>query len=230
VPSAAGKPTYSTRGKVRAVGEKKDSVTIAHEDIPNYMKAMTMMFEVEKASILEGSTSGRSDVHVLGPGRAALRGDDCEEVSRAADVPRQTGEHGSNQTSVRARGTHGRLPRARGSALAAGLKKEAAGLSAWSKELAPSDELRKWFGHDPSRFAEFAVRYRARATRRAEPSDARRAAERAKRGIVTLVYAAHDEEHNNAVVLAHEIERRMAAGPDGGVSALRSPWSLARRC
>lgn len=58
VPSAAGKPTYSTRGKVRAVGEKKDSVTIAHEDIPNYMKAMTMMFEVEKPSILEGINVG----------------------------------------------------------------------------------------------------------------------------------------------------------------------------
>jgi Cu(I)/Ag(I) efflux system periplasmic protein CusF len=48
VPSAAGKATYSTRGKVRAIGEKKDSITIAHEDIPNFMKAMTMMFEVEK--------------------------------------------------------------------------------------------------------------------------------------------------------------------------------------
>lgn len=52
IPSAAGKPTYSTKGKVRAIGEKKDSITIAHEDIPNYMKAMSMMFEVEKPETL----------------------------------------------------------------------------------------------------------------------------------------------------------------------------------
>lgn len=52
IPSSAGKPTYSTKGKVRAIGEKKDSITIAHEDIPGYMKAMTMMFEVEKPEIL----------------------------------------------------------------------------------------------------------------------------------------------------------------------------------
>jgi Cu(I)/Ag(I) efflux system protein CusF len=50
--SSAPRQTYSTRGKVRAIGERKDNITIAHEDIPGYMKAMTMMFEVEKAEIL----------------------------------------------------------------------------------------------------------------------------------------------------------------------------------
>jgi Cu(I)/Ag(I) efflux system periplasmic protein CusF len=50
--SSAPRQTYSTRGKVRAVGERKDNITIAHEDIPGYMKAMTMMFEVEKADLL----------------------------------------------------------------------------------------------------------------------------------------------------------------------------------
>lgn len=44
--------TYSTRGKVRAIGERKDNITIAHEEIPGYMKAMTMMFEVEKPELL----------------------------------------------------------------------------------------------------------------------------------------------------------------------------------
>lgn len=91
-----------------------------------------------------------------------------------------------------------------------GLKKEAAELSAWSKELAPSDELRKWFGHDPSRFAEFSVRYRRELRDEEARATLDALAERAKRGTVTLVYAAHDEEHNNAVVLAREIEKRMA--------------------
>lgn len=50
--SATPRQTYSTRGKVRAIGERKDNVTIAHEDIPGYMKAMTMMFEVEKSELL----------------------------------------------------------------------------------------------------------------------------------------------------------------------------------
>ncbi|MBK9259585.1 MAG: copper-binding protein [Polyangiaceae bacterium] len=51
-PSSAPSQTYSTRGKVRAIGERKDNITIAHEEIPNYMKAMTMMFEVERPEIL----------------------------------------------------------------------------------------------------------------------------------------------------------------------------------
>ncbi len=52
VASAAPSATYTTRGKVRAIGEKKDNITIAHEDIPGYMKAMTMMFEVAKPELL----------------------------------------------------------------------------------------------------------------------------------------------------------------------------------
>lgn len=50
--NSASRQTYSTRGKVRAIGERKDNVTIAHEEIPGYMKAMTMMFEVERPEIL----------------------------------------------------------------------------------------------------------------------------------------------------------------------------------
>lgn len=51
--SSAPRQTYSTKGKVRAIGEKKNNVTIAHEDIPGYMKAMTMMFEVDKSDLLK---------------------------------------------------------------------------------------------------------------------------------------------------------------------------------
>jgi Cu(I)/Ag(I) efflux system periplasmic protein CusF len=50
--SSAPRQTYSTRGKVRAIGERKNNITIAHEDIPGYMKAMTMMFEVDKPDLL----------------------------------------------------------------------------------------------------------------------------------------------------------------------------------
>jgi uncharacterized protein YeaO (DUF488 family) len=86
-----------------------------------------------------------------------------------------------------------------------GVSKTEAGLDEWAKELAPSAELRRWFGHDPQRFAEFRRRY-AIELRRERPrlADLRR---RARRGPLTLVYSAHDVEHNDAVVLA-EILRR----------------------
>src|SRR5689334_2250700 len=91
-----------------------------------------------------------------------------------------------------------------------GLRKADAHLDEWLKDVAPSTELRRWFGHDPSRFAEFRERYLREL--RAEP--ARTAlddlARRATRGTLTLVYSAHDEVHNNAVVLARELERRLA--------------------
>jgi uncharacterized protein YeaO (DUF488 family) len=91
-----------------------------------------------------------------------------------------------------------------------GLRKAEAHVDEWLKDVAPSHELRRWFGHEPSRFSEFRERYKREL--RAEP--ARTAltalANRAARGTVTLVYSAHDEAHNNAVVLAREIERRLA--------------------
>jgi uncharacterized protein YeaO (DUF488 family) len=81
-----------------------------------------------------------------------------------------------------------------------GASRERARLDEWAKELAPSDDLRRWFAHDPARFAEFRRRYRAELSAHADHlADLRR---RAKSGPVTLLYAARDEEHNNAVVLA----------------------------
>jgi uncharacterized protein YeaO (DUF488 family) len=86
-----------------------------------------------------------------------------------------------------------------------GLSKQRAMLDDWQKELAPSTELRVWFGHDPSRFPEFRRRYvdelRCERPRLAE---LRR---RARDGALTLVFAARDAEHNEAVVLAEVLRR-----------------------
>jgi uncharacterized protein YeaO (DUF488 family) len=81
-----------------------------------------------------------------------------------------------------------------------GVSRDGAQLDEWARELAPSAELRRWFGHDPDRFAEFRRRYRAEL----RAQDAKLAALRAKArgGTVTLVYGARDTEHNDAVVLA----------------------------
>ena len=81
-----------------------------------------------------------------------------------------------------------------------GVSKERARLDEWARELAPSAELRTWFGHDPERFAEFERRYRAELTAHEEKLDELR--RRAREGALTLVYGARDEEHNDAVVLA----------------------------
>ncbi len=87
-----------------------------------------------------------------------------------------------------------------------GVKKEALPLDAWAKDIAPSPELRRWFGHDPDRFGEFARRYHGEL--RAERARERLAdlTRRAATGTVTLVYGAHDEEHNGAVVLRDALE------------------------
>lgn len=80
-----------------------------------------------------------------------------------------------------------------------GLRKEAAAIDAWMKSLAPSSELRKWFGHDPKRWPAFRERYWRELDGEREAVEAiRRQAKRAK---VTLLYATRDADHNNAVVL-----------------------------
>lgn len=81
-----------------------------------------------------------------------------------------------------------------------GVSHERARLDEWARELAPSDELRKWFDHRPSRFAGFRSRYRDELAAQSEPVDELR--RRAASGRVTVLYAARDREHNNAVVLA----------------------------
>jgi uncharacterized protein YeaO (DUF488 family) len=81
-----------------------------------------------------------------------------------------------------------------------GVSRARAHLDEWARDLAPSDELRRWFNHDPAKFATFRARYRDELSSAKDPLDELRA--RAREGQVTLVYAARDEEHNNAVVLA----------------------------
>jgi uncharacterized protein YeaO (DUF488 family) len=80
-----------------------------------------------------------------------------------------------------------------------GVKKEAAAIDRWAKDLAPSAGLRKWFGHDPRRWEEFRRRYRAELRDHPQQLEDLRAL--ARQGPITLVYAARDEEHNDAVVL-----------------------------
>ena len=80
-----------------------------------------------------------------------------------------------------------------------GLSKEKASLDEWIKEIAPTTELRQWFGHDPERWPEFQRRYRAELRQHSQELDRIRAL--AKKQTVTLVYSAHDEKHNDAIVL-----------------------------
>jgi uncharacterized protein YeaO (DUF488 family) len=80
-----------------------------------------------------------------------------------------------------------------------GVSKEQAHLDEWARELAPSTELRRWFGHDPARFDEFRRRYRVELSAHEEKLDELRG--RARKGTLTLVYSARDTEHNDAVVL-----------------------------
>src|SRR5262249_3304818 len=80
-----------------------------------------------------------------------------------------------------------------------GVTKSDAAINEWMKEIAPSTELRKWFGHDPSRWQEFRRRYQSEIQRHPEQFD--RLRKLAQHGRITLVFSAHDEAHNDAVVL-----------------------------
>ena len=87
-----------------------------------------------------------------------------------------------------------------------GVAKKDAALTHWLREIAPSDELRKWFGHEPERWAEFQKRYRAELDRNEEAVAQLRGL--LGHGKVTLLYGAHDEAHNNAVALTAYLEAR----------------------
>jgi uncharacterized protein YeaO (DUF488 family) len=80
-----------------------------------------------------------------------------------------------------------------------GVRKSDAAIDVWIKSIAPSTALRKWFGHDPARWPEFRRRYAAEL--RDHPDELAELRARARRRTVTLVFAAHDELHNDAVVL-----------------------------
>lgn len=85
-----------------------------------------------------------------------------------------------------------------------GVSKEEAELDEWCKEVAPSDELRKWFDHDPDRWEEFRERYRNELNERR--SECRQLIDRCDGNRLSLLYAAKDTEHNHARVLRDELE------------------------
>lgn len=91
-----------------------------------------------------------------------------------------------------------------------GIRKKALALTGWCKEAAPSHELRKWFSHDPAKWKEFQQRYRAELE--AKPENWQPLLEAAKTGSLTLLFSAHDTEHNNAVILKARLEERLKTG------------------
>ncbi len=94
-----------------------------------------------------------------------------------------------------------------------GVSKKKAALDDWMKDIAPSTELREWFGHDPERWPEFQRRYKAELRQHTQELDHIRAL--AKKQTVTLVYSAHDEEHNDAIVLREVLLEAMRRTQDG---------------
>ena len=86
-----------------------------------------------------------------------------------------------------------------------GVRKSDAAIDRWAKEIAPSTELRRWFGHDAARWDEFQRRYREELSGEAGLLNELR--DIAKKGALTLVYSAHDEAHNQAVVLRDMLTR-----------------------
>lgn len=87
-----------------------------------------------------------------------------------------------------------------------GLTKERAAVTLWLKDVAPSSELRKWFGHDPAKWKEFQVRYRKELRQKKDALTLLK--QKSKDRTVTLVYGARDEQHNEAVVLRQIVEGR----------------------
>ena len=85
-----------------------------------------------------------------------------------------------------------------------GVRKEALPFAAWLKEVAPSTDLRRWFGHDPAKWQEFCQRYAAELEARPDAWAPIMQAHRS--GTVTLLYSSHDTEHNNAVALKAYLE------------------------
>lgn len=90
-----------------------------------------------------------------------------------------------------------------------GITKQALRLSAWFKELAPSTELRKSFGHDPKHWKSFQTKYKKELKSSAARAKLSELVQFAKKATVTLLYGAKDESHNNAVVLKELIEKEL---------------------
>jgi uncharacterized protein YeaO (DUF488 family) len=92
-----------------------------------------------------------------------------------------------------------------------GLKKEALHVQSWIKDVAPSDKLRKWFGHDPAKWKVFQRRYFAELNKNSEAW--KPILEAARKGDITLVYSAKDTEHNNAIALQAYLKKKLKTKP-----------------
>lgn len=93
-----------------------------------------------------------------------------------------------------------------------GMKKEALEMDGWLKEVAPSTELRQWFGHEPERWSGFRSRYGKELREQeqgGEPNGLATLQQAARRGNITLLYSAKDTEHNGALVLRDFLEARL---------------------
>jgi uncharacterized protein YeaO (DUF488 family) len=101
-----------------------------------------------------------------------------------------------------------------------GVSKERLAVDEWIKEVAPTTELRRWFGHDPARWLTFQRRYKGELEAHADLVDL--LARQALRGRVTLIFSARDQSHNDAVVLAAVVRRRMAVILSGRRRAAKS--------
>ncbi len=88
-----------------------------------------------------------------------------------------------------------------------GVSKERAHVDLWLRDVAPRDDLRRWFGHDPERWQAFQERYRQELE--ADPARLAPLLEAIQRGPVTLLYSARDEQHNQAVALKVIVEERL---------------------
>ena len=86
-----------------------------------------------------------------------------------------------------------------------GLTKLQAKIDLWLKDVAPSTELRRWFGHDPRKWDEFRQRYQEELKQKDEPINVLK--RKAKEGTITLIYAARDEDHNGALVLQQFLQK-----------------------
>lgn len=88
-----------------------------------------------------------------------------------------------------------------------GIKKEALKMKAWLKEVSPSPDLRRWYGHDPAKWEQFGERYRKEL--KSNPQAWEPILEAARQGNVTLLYSARDTEHNSALVLKEFLEQQL---------------------
>lgn len=104
-----------------------------------------------------------------------------------------------------------------------GVSKEELAPDEWVREVAPSDELRKWFAHEPARWPEFQRRYRRELASGPAREAVDRLVEQARRGAMTLLYGARDEERNQAVVLAEVIGERLSRGSEPAAKRPATP-------